>query len=187
MPKGKVNIYDCQKCGGQTVTIDRDEGVTPFMLDCRATRECKGTTQSRFYTVPDPAPSPDWEWFKPSPEEARHYSDEMREHFAKGGLAIRRIWIEPVKKEPAKEGQRILLVGDPQEMLGSQVAKEISKESQKVSAAVREIKRRRPEPINVDRLLEQLTQGNRQERREAHRTLGKLEAAMVKAKARRGL
>ena len=34
---GYKNIYTCPKCGGQTVTIDVDEGVTPFMLRCRAT------------------------------------------------------------------------------------------------------------------------------------------------------
>ncbi|MDO8476746.1 MAG: hypothetical protein Q7W02_11280 [Candidatus Rokubacteria bacterium] len=33
---GKVNVYVCPKCGRGTVTIDRDEGTTPFLLRCRA-------------------------------------------------------------------------------------------------------------------------------------------------------
>ena len=41
----KINVYVCQKCGGLTVTVDVDEGVTPFMLGCRATgkeSDCDG-------------------------------------------------------------------------------------------------------------------------------------------------
>lgn len=36
MSEPRVNVYVCQKCGGHTVTVDVDEGVTPFMIGCHA-------------------------------------------------------------------------------------------------------------------------------------------------------
>lgn len=30
--KGRENVYTCRKCGAYTTTIDRDEGVTPFLI-----------------------------------------------------------------------------------------------------------------------------------------------------------
>ncbi len=90
---GYKNIYTCQKCGGQTVTIDIDEGVTPFMLRCRATGEegdCDGMAQSCMYRVPANSPEPQWEWFTPRGFEYRELSPQMKEHVDKGGLVIRK-------------------------------------------------------------------------------------------------
>ena len=36
MAEPRINVYVCQKCGGYTVTVDVDEGVTPFMIGCHA-------------------------------------------------------------------------------------------------------------------------------------------------------
>lgn len=36
MSDPRINVYVCQKCGGHTVTVDVDEGVTPFMIGCHA-------------------------------------------------------------------------------------------------------------------------------------------------------
>lgn len=36
MPDPRINVYVCRKCGGYTVTVDVDEGVTPFMIGCHA-------------------------------------------------------------------------------------------------------------------------------------------------------
>jgi hypothetical protein len=36
MSEARINVYVCQKCGGHTVTVDVDEGVTPFMIGCHA-------------------------------------------------------------------------------------------------------------------------------------------------------
>src|SRR3974377_965449 len=44
------NVYTCRKCGGHTVTVDRDEGVTPFMIGCRESGEPLSATEWR--TVP---------------------------------------------------------------------------------------------------------------------------------------
>lgn len=83
---GKKNIYTCQKCGMAVVTIDMDDGVTPFMLDCRATKDCDGIMHSAFYSVPQRL-EPDFEWFKPKSIEG--YSPEMQRHLEMGGLDIR--------------------------------------------------------------------------------------------------
>lgn len=94
--KNRENVYTCQKCGGMTVTVDIDEGVTPFMLNCRASGkegDCDGGAYSAFYPEgPRPAhiPSPAWEWYKPDVLELANTSHEMRDHANRGGLFIRK-------------------------------------------------------------------------------------------------
>lgn len=92
--KGQENVYTCTKCGGFTTTIDRDEGVTPFMIRCRAKDGCDGWAQSSFYPKgPRPAhiPPPSIEWYRPSQEEIAGLDPAMREHVGKGGLLMRAI------------------------------------------------------------------------------------------------
>lgn len=36
MNEPRINVYVCRKCGGHTVTVDVDDGVTPFMIGCHA-------------------------------------------------------------------------------------------------------------------------------------------------------
>jgi len=92
----RENVYVCQKCGGLTVTVDIDEGVTPFMLKCRASGkegDCDGFAQSSFYPSgprPPHIPSPSWEWFKPTGKDYKKLSRAMKEHVDAGGLDIRR-------------------------------------------------------------------------------------------------
>lgn len=94
--KGRENVYTCEKCGGLTVTIDVDEGVTPFMLKCRASGrqgDCDGFARSSFYPKgprPPHMPAPSWEWYRPDAEEVERLSDAMREHVRQGGLCIRK-------------------------------------------------------------------------------------------------
>ena len=98
---GKENVYVCETCGGYTVTVDVDDGVTPFMLGCRANVQgmgiyvptCKGMAQSQFYPVgprPIHIPPPAWEWYKPTGADFDNLSAAMKEHVYKGGLDIRR-------------------------------------------------------------------------------------------------
>lgn len=90
---GRKNIYRCRECGGHTITIDVDDGVTPFMIRCRATGregDCNGMAASTMYRVPFDTPEAAWEWFKPEGSEYRKLSKEMREHVDKGGLDIRK-------------------------------------------------------------------------------------------------
>jgi hypothetical protein len=58
-PERRLNQYVCRTCGGVITTIDRDEGVTPMMLACRATTDCDGSMFSAMYRV-DPNLTPDW-------------------------------------------------------------------------------------------------------------------------------
>ena len=94
---GRVNAYKCDSCGRYTVTIDRDEGVTPMFLACRADGtedfKCNGRAVSLGYPQ---GPTPDWavpawEWYKPSRIEMHGLSPEMRDHVQRGGLMLRKI------------------------------------------------------------------------------------------------
>lgn len=86
--KGKKNGYTCQECNGQVITVDADDGVTPFAIACRATNNCDGLMFSAFYSIPQFLPAT-YEWFKPA--SLKGYDRETREHIRKGGLVIREI------------------------------------------------------------------------------------------------
>lgn len=90
---GRENVYSCETCGGHIVTVDRDPGVTPMFLGCRATDGCTGRMHSNGY--PDPATKPahigpaTWEWFRPA--STKGMSAGMRQHVEQGGLELREI------------------------------------------------------------------------------------------------
>ncbi|HUD74796.1 MAG TPA: hypothetical protein VMQ76_06965 [Terracidiphilus sp.] len=96
----RENVYTCQKCGGLTVTVDIDEGVTPFMIGCRASgneTDCNGDAYSAFYPKgprPPHIPKPSWEWYKPSDKEVNSFPESWRDHYRKGGLHLRKISLE---------------------------------------------------------------------------------------------
>ena len=112
----RENVYTCQKCGGYTVTVDVEEGVTPFMIICRAKPkvgamdkilrdggiiirkrhkdefECDGEAHSAFYPKgprPMHIPAPAWEWYKPIGDAYKKLSVAMKEHVDQGGLDLR--------------------------------------------------------------------------------------------------
>ena len=92
MSKGKINAYTCETCARKTVTIDRDEGVTPFMIDCSY---CAGIAQSAFYRVPQNL-TPTHEWYKPDEAELNKMKihSELKqtvEHIERGGLVKHKI------------------------------------------------------------------------------------------------
>ena len=82
------NRYTCQKCGKWIITMDVDEGATPFMLGCRATEGCDGIMQSGFYRVRDDEGPATFLWRKPTKAEYKTASKWMRRHFDAGGLDI---------------------------------------------------------------------------------------------------
>ena len=86
----RVNSYRCDTCGKDTVTIDRDEGVTPFILGCRVTAGCSGMGTSAMYK-PGEKRRPTHEWFSPNEQERKRLSRGMLEHVIRGGLDIRPI------------------------------------------------------------------------------------------------
>lgn len=93
MKAGGVNVYRCDVCGKATVTQDRDEGTTPFMIQCRATPNCKGSMQSSLYRV-DQTLTPSLVFIKPNPAELANYlktqsprfREAIKQHVRMGGL-----------------------------------------------------------------------------------------------------
>lgn len=92
MSKGLKNVYTCRVCTGEIVTIDREDGVTPFALACRATDSCRGMMTSAFYKC-NQSLVPAFEWYKPS--SMKGLDDGAREHVQKGGLLLQRIPANP--------------------------------------------------------------------------------------------
>ena len=86
--KGKKNIYTCEECGGTFVTVDRDEGTTPFMTLCRVTAGCRGAAQSSFYRV-DQSITPTHEWRRLTDSEAAEQNPGGMQHHLMGGLFLR--------------------------------------------------------------------------------------------------
>src|SRR6516165_7878562 len=91
---GRENCYTCQSCGKIFTTVDRDAGVTPFMVgheEFEPNGTCSGDCYSAFYPSgprPPRIPAPSHEWYRPSPEEAKKMSEAMQQHIAKGGLDL---------------------------------------------------------------------------------------------------
>ena len=103
MSKGNKNVYVCQVCGKGVVTIDIEDGVTPFMIGCKATEGCEGDMYSSFYDVDQSLPA-QFEWYRPTisqyPQEAQGF---MRKHIEQGGLEIRAI--EKIVTHPITGGK----------------------------------------------------------------------------------
>ncbi len=87
--QGKKNVYTCDTCGRQTVTVDRDDGTTPFMIDCTGSG-CKGYMQSSLYRVDQALPATH-EWYRPALSEMKNRKRHLRDHVERGGLLLREI------------------------------------------------------------------------------------------------
>lgn len=85
--KNKINIYVCSNCNKRTITIDKDDGTTPFMASCP---ECKSIAFSSFYNV-DQDLIPTHEWYRPEEKELENLDEETQEYVNNGGLLLRRI------------------------------------------------------------------------------------------------
>ena len=59
--RGRVNLYRCDRCNESIVTVDRDLGVTPYLLRCVVTNGCDGLMRSEFYRIDQSLP-PTWAW-----------------------------------------------------------------------------------------------------------------------------
>jgi hypothetical protein len=108
--KGEKNVYTCDKCGEYTVTVDKDEGVTPFTIRCRAKDHpikggmtivgCAGRARSACYRLAGVLGSaysnPEWEWYHPDADEmkrwaAHRFGPDVVDHVERGGLLLRHI------------------------------------------------------------------------------------------------
>ncbi len=92
----RLNAYICEDLH-ITVTNDKDEGTTPFMIPCPV---CNSAATSRMYKVNNKNENlkPTHEWYKPEPKEWDLLSDNAIEHVKQGGLMLRKI----PKKKPEK-------------------------------------------------------------------------------------
>lgn len=88
-PPERRNIYVCSVCKGHVITRDRDYGVTPFMIGCKATAGCTGHMQSSMYRVFDQTVAAEFEWYRPDTLDG--LSDGEATHVKMGGLLLRRI------------------------------------------------------------------------------------------------
>lgn len=86
--KGVKNKYTCEGCKGEIVTIDRDAGVTPFMIDCRLCNA--GWAQSSCYRIPQNL-SATYEWYAPEDKDTHQMTRATRDHVKNGGLLLRKI------------------------------------------------------------------------------------------------
>ena len=82
----KNNLYRCQECGFIVVTIDKAEGVTPFMIGCRS-KKCQGEMYSSFYSCGQSLRAT-YEWYHPN--------------------KIRQLFLHRLTKKDVKEGMLLL-------------------------------------------------------------------------------
>lgn len=98
---GRINGWTCGTCGEHTYAVHVNEGVTPFMLGCRAEglepkkANCKGLARSMMYpSKPPPShvkTAVKWEWYTPDNVEYQLLNRDVREHVDKRGLLIRQL------------------------------------------------------------------------------------------------
>lgn len=96
---GKTNVYVCSE-SHRTVTIDRAEGVTPFLIKCPSCEEKGIDTEasSCMYRVSQ-ALVATHEFYKPTEQEMKTFQadcapqvyESIAEHVSKGGLLFRKI------------------------------------------------------------------------------------------------
>lgn len=87
--QGKKNIYLCPKCGHGFVSLDVDEGTTPFTTKCL---HCGDMARSMFYRCPQEmlaGVNPAIEWYHPSDAELATMSAGVQSHVATFGLISR--------------------------------------------------------------------------------------------------
>lgn len=96
---GRINMYSC-KFGHRTISVDRCEGVTPFIISCPQCEEEGHEVEaaSQFYRVVQSL-IPSHEFYKPNEEEladmkadlAPHIYESIAAHVAQDGLLFRKI------------------------------------------------------------------------------------------------
>lgn len=94
----KWNHYHCPECNGVTIARHDDEGVTPFMLRCRATTSCSGMAQSCFfYCSQDDAQVPHVIFYRPATAQAikdirkspKNERVWLMDHYSRGGSLMK--------------------------------------------------------------------------------------------------
>lgn len=103
---GKKNSYQCELCGLEFVTVNLADGVTPFMVACRATPNCNGMAESSFYQIDQSRPA-DWGWFKPSQEQIEY---KVRSTLALQGITDKDEIAKSIEEAKWAYGQEVLML-----------------------------------------------------------------------------
>lgn len=101
--QNRINVYTCPH-GHKTVTINRDQGTTPFLIRC-PDLTCDDMAQSCMYQC-DQTLKPQFEWYRPSEAEQQSLEPEVLEHVQRGGLLKRRISHEDLELRYGFAGPR---------------------------------------------------------------------------------
>lgn len=94
--RGIYDLYVCEKCQNQKITLYKDKGVTPFMIGCN----CGGSMQhtKSFKSVPDYVRVDNW--IRPSLEQLNQLSTGLIEHILNGGLVLSsEVYLAMLKKQ----------------------------------------------------------------------------------------
>ncbi len=86
---GRQNLYTCPTCMKAICTVDKDDGTTPFTIQCQATPGCRTLAYSALYNVVPGTFQATHEWYRPSILNVM--PPHLAAHVAKGGLLLRQI------------------------------------------------------------------------------------------------
>lgn len=90
---GAMNWFSCEVCDGLTVTINQDIGITPDIIDCRASgkvNDCPGLARSAFYPttpLPERRAYAVFRWYRPA-SGSGPFDAATLAYLKAGGLAI---------------------------------------------------------------------------------------------------
>ena len=140
--QARKNAYECDECSSYIVTVDREPGVTPFMVGCG---NCEGKAKSKFYRIAEWM-EPTHEWFRP--ETLDGLSPWSIDHVKNGGLMLRQIgggdaqtgWLKP------EEGLAAAV-----DAVKSQKLADLERELAEIDARQEEILRKMAEPSPIKR------------------------------------
>jgi hypothetical protein len=92
----KVNCYICDTCGKSIVTVEYDDGVTPFFLGCNRVSlfgDCNGLCRASMYSNPQNL-IPTALWYRKKDDEPMNPGE--RQHHENGGLFFRELTEEEI-------------------------------------------------------------------------------------------
>lgn len=84
---GMKNRYTCNTCGQSIITVNTDNGTTPFGISCKFSG-CNGVMFSSGYQI-DQSLDADFVWYKP--KSLKKLDKQTRDHVRKGGLLLKRV------------------------------------------------------------------------------------------------
>lgn len=82
--RGVYDLYECEKCKHQKITLYVDKGVTPFMIKCVCGNFMQHTKSYR--SVPEYVRV--FKWKRPTLEQLMNLSNGLIEHVLNGGLVL---------------------------------------------------------------------------------------------------